>query len=97
MASRTFNIPKSKGTPKAIKIANATDVAARYFVYKLYEATSGQGTLIFPFAPTAVPRRLSAQQSLLGKSCLGTFDTRKSTDGEYDLGAAALTLPRPCR
>jgi len=42
MASRTFNIPKSKGTPKAIKIANATDVAARYFVYKLYEATDGR-------------------------------------------------------
>ena len=42
MASRTFNIPKSKDTPKAIKIANASDVATRYFVYKLYEATDGQ-------------------------------------------------------
>jgi hypothetical protein len=42
MANRTFNIPKSKGTPKSFKIANATDVAARYFVYKLYESTSGQ-------------------------------------------------------
>ena len=42
MASRTFNIVKSKGTPKAIKVASPTDVAARYFVYKLYEATDGQ-------------------------------------------------------
>jgi hypothetical protein len=38
----TFNIPKSKGVPKAIKTADAIDVAARYFVYKLYEATAGQ-------------------------------------------------------
>jgi hypothetical protein len=40
---------------------------------------------------------LNAQQSLLGRSCLGTFDTRKSTDSEYDLGAVrisfALTMP----
>jgi hypothetical protein len=41
MASRTFSIPKNKGTPKAVKIADPIDVAARYFVYKLYEATNG--------------------------------------------------------
>jgi hypothetical protein len=35
---------------------------------------------------------LSAQQSLLGKSCLGTFDTRKSTDSEYDLGAVRISF-----
>ena len=35
---------------------------------------------------------VSAQQSLLGKSCLGTFDTRKSTDGEYDLGAVRINF-----
>jgi hypothetical protein len=35
---------------------------------------------------------LSAQQSLIGKSCLGTFDTRKSTDSEYDLGAIRITF-----
>jgi hypothetical protein len=39
MASRTFNIPKTKGTAKT---TDATDVAARYFVYKLYEATDGR-------------------------------------------------------
>ena len=33
-----------------------------------------------------------AQQSLLGKSCLGSFDTRKSTDGEYDLGAVRINF-----
>ena len=42
MANRTFNIPKNVGTPKSVKIADTVDVAARYFVYKLYEATDGQ-------------------------------------------------------
>jgi hypothetical protein len=42
MANRTFNIPKSKSTPTRVKIADTIDVAARYFVYKLYEATDGQ-------------------------------------------------------
>jgi len=42
MANRTFNIPKNKGTPKAVKVADPVDLAARYFVYKLYEATGGQ-------------------------------------------------------
>ena len=40
MANRTFNIPKSKG--KSFKTIGAIDVAARYLVYKLYEATDGQ-------------------------------------------------------
>jgi hypothetical protein len=40
MANRTFNIPKSKG--KSFKTIGAIDVAARYFVYKLYEATGRQ-------------------------------------------------------
>jgi hypothetical protein len=35
---------------------------------------------------------ISAQQSLLGKSCLGTFDTRKSTDSEYDLGTVRINF-----
>jgi hypothetical protein len=43
MASRTFNIPKSKGTPRAAT-EDAIDIAARYFVYKVYEATDGQRT-----------------------------------------------------
>jgi hypothetical protein len=42
MASRTFIIRKTKGTSKAAKTSEATDVAARYFVYKLYEVTDGQ-------------------------------------------------------
>ena len=42
MTSRTFNISKSRGTPKSAKIADTIDVAARYFVYNLYEATDGQ-------------------------------------------------------
>ena len=37
-----FNAPTAKGTPKVIKIRDGTDVAARYFVYKVYDATGGQ-------------------------------------------------------
>jgi hypothetical protein len=36
----TFNIRTTK--PKVVKTGDGTDVAARYFVYKLYEATDGQ-------------------------------------------------------
>jgi hypothetical protein len=42
MASKTFKIPNSKGAPKATKTSDAADVAARYFVYNLYEATEGR-------------------------------------------------------
>jgi hypothetical protein len=38
----TFNGPAAKGRPKVIKIRDGAEVAARYFVYKLYEATGGQ-------------------------------------------------------
>jgi hypothetical protein len=41
MTSRTFNV-RPKGKPKAMKTANGTDVAARNFVCKLYEAAKGQ-------------------------------------------------------
>ena len=40
--SRPFNAPAAKGRPKVIKIRDGTEVAERYFVYKLYEATGGQ-------------------------------------------------------
>jgi hypothetical protein len=38
----TFNIRTTNGQSKVVKTGNGTDVAARYFVYKLYEATDGQ-------------------------------------------------------
>jgi hypothetical protein len=38
----TFNIRTTKGQSKVAKTGDGADVAARYFVYKLYEATSGQ-------------------------------------------------------
>jgi hypothetical protein len=40
MAIGTFNIRTTKS--RVAKTGDGTDVAARYFVYKLYEATSGQ-------------------------------------------------------
>jgi hypothetical protein len=36
----TFHAPAAKGRPKVIKIRDGTE-AARYFVYKLYEAADG--------------------------------------------------------
>jgi hypothetical protein len=42
MTSRTFNIPGSNRSSTVTKTRDGTDVAARYFVYKLYEATGGQ-------------------------------------------------------
>ena len=42
MAIGTFNIRATKGQSKVVKTRDGTDVAARYFVYKLYEATGGQ-------------------------------------------------------
>jgi hypothetical protein len=39
MAIGTFNIRTTK--PKVVKTGDGTDVAARYFVYKLFEATGG--------------------------------------------------------
>jgi hypothetical protein len=42
MAIGTFYILTSKGRPKVVKTGDGTDVAARYFVYKLYETTGGQ-------------------------------------------------------
>jgi hypothetical protein len=41
MARSTFNIAQVKGTPKPAKTADTTEIAARYFVYKLYETTDG--------------------------------------------------------
>ena len=40
MVIGTFYIPKAKA--KVIKTRDGTDVAARYFVYKIYESTDGQ-------------------------------------------------------
>jgi hypothetical protein len=40
MAIGTFNVRTTKA--RVVKTGDGTDVAARYFVYKLYEATDGQ-------------------------------------------------------
>jgi hypothetical protein len=39
MASKPFSPFASTAKPKPVKTRNARDVAARYFVYKLYDAT----------------------------------------------------------
>jgi len=42
MPSKTFNIFATRTKPKVRQNPRRTDVAAKYFVYKLYEATDGQ-------------------------------------------------------
>ena len=42
MPRGTFNISTTKARLKAVKARDGVDVAARYLVYKLYEATNGQ-------------------------------------------------------
>jgi hypothetical protein len=42
MARSTFNIAQPKGTPKLARTVDAAEIAARYFVYKLFDATAGQ-------------------------------------------------------
>ena len=42
MTTWTFNPSAPTRRPKVMNTLNALDVAARYFVYKLYEATDGQ-------------------------------------------------------
>jgi hypothetical protein len=42
MVFPTFNATTTKRQSKVIKTRDGTDVAARYFVYKLYEATDRQ-------------------------------------------------------
>ena len=42
MTIRTYIIPHAKGKTRSSRTADGTDVAAKYLVYKLYEATDGQ-------------------------------------------------------
>ena len=48
MANRTSNSPRSKAPSKITKILDAIDVAAKYFVYKLYDATLQDRTQWMP-------------------------------------------------
>jgi len=42
MTIRTYISPQTKGKSRSSRTADGTDVAAKYFVYKLYEDTDGQ-------------------------------------------------------
>jgi len=42
MALSTFNTAQPKRTPKLARTVDAVEIAARYFVYKLFDATAGQ-------------------------------------------------------
>jgi hypothetical protein len=41
MANSIFNIARTKATRRHARTVDRTEIAARYFVYKLYEATGG--------------------------------------------------------
>ena len=64
-----FNAPAAKGRPKAIKIRDGTDAAARYLVYKLYDATGRQ-----PMSGTSYMGWASQQRPFPGRlSEAGSF------------------------
>jgi hypothetical protein len=42
MAGSSFNIAETKGRPKPAKAVDAPEIAARCFVYKLFDAAGGQ-------------------------------------------------------
>jgi hypothetical protein len=48
MASKTFQLFASKAKPNVVRTRDALDVAARYFVYKLYDATRQDRTQWVP-------------------------------------------------
>ena len=58
----TFNILSTKGQSKVVKTRDGTDVAARYFVYKLYEATDGHSGWRAFFVRVVSRRRLRTLQ-----------------------------------
>ena len=42
MANSTFDIAQAQRTPKLAETVDATEIATRYFVHKLFDATAGQ-------------------------------------------------------
>jgi hypothetical protein len=42
MANSSLNTAQAQRTPKLAETADATEIAARYFVHKLFDATAGQ-------------------------------------------------------
>jgi hypothetical protein len=67
MVIGTFHIPKGKS--KAVKAGKGIDVAARYFVYKLYEATDRQ--------------RCNGRSCMGWESQRRPFPGRSSVDGSF--------------
>jgi type II secretory pathway component PulK len=70
MPNRSFNLPKSKSTAKGVKIADTIDVAARYSLYKLYEAVDGQPKVLRTLcgmneSRATIAGRLSADESAM--------------------------------
>ena len=41
MTNNTFNITRTNATRRHAKAVDVTEIAARYFIYELYEATGG--------------------------------------------------------
>jgi hypothetical protein len=88
MAIGTFNIPRSKPSSKVIKTLDAIDVAAKYFVYKLYDSTDGQ-----PMQWAAVEGMDESRKTMARATELGwvILRPRTSDSGSPATGKAALT------
>ena len=88
MAIGTFNIPRSKPASKVIKTLDAIDVAAKYFVYKLYDATGGQPMQWAALKGMDESRKTMARAVELGWVVL---QPRTGDGGSPTIGNAALT------
>ena len=88
MTIGTFNIPRSKPASKAVKTLDAIDVAAKYFVYKLYDATDGQPLQWAALKGMDESRNTMARAAELGWVIL---QPRTGSGGSPTIGKAALT------
>ena len=73
MTFRPFTIPAAKG--KSFKTIGAIDVAAKYLVYKLYEATDGQR---MRWATLREDRRVTGGSASYGRLRDGLADDRRA-------------------
>jgi hypothetical protein len=86
MAIGTFGIPRRKPTSKVIKTLDAIDVAAKYFVYKLYDTTRRDETQWVPL------KEIDESQATVERAVeLGWAVLQRQTGASLRQSEAALT------
>jgi hypothetical protein len=85
MDRSTFNIAQAECTPKLARTADTTEIAARNFVYKLYEATGRQPM------QWATLRRMIESRAIIGRAVERGWIILEGTSGKPLVLKAALT------